>query len=109
MSSITTTAIEWVCTLLSIYGSWLCIRHRASGFVVFLVADLGWFFSAWMSSHPSLLAQQFIYILLNLVGYAMWRQDERLRWGFARIQASGNFSNTCPGHDLHLHVQRAAA
>jgi len=104
----TSTAIEWVCTLLSIYGSWLCIRHRASGFVVFLAADLGWFVSAWMSSHPSLLAQQFIYILLNLVGYAMWRQDERLRWGFAPIRTNWN-SDTYPGHELHLQLQRAAA
>jgi nicotinamide riboside transporter PnuC len=107
MSSTTTTAIEWVCTLLSIYGSWLCIRHRASGFVVFLAADLGWFVSAWMNSHSSLLAQQFIYIMLNVVGYAMWRQDERLRWAFAPLQVSGNF-DTCPGHQLHLHLQRAA-
>ena len=104
----TTTAIEWVCTLLSVYGSWLCIRHRASGFVVFMAADLGWFLSAWMSRHPSLLAQQLIYILLNVVGYAMWRRDERLRWAFAPIQASGTF-DTCPGHqpDVHLHGARA--
>jgi nicotinamide riboside transporter PnuC len=104
----TTTAIEWICTLLSIYGSWLCIRHRASGFVVFLAADLGWFVSAWISHHPSLLAQQFIYILLNVVGYAMWRSDERLRWAFAPIQASGTF-DTCPRHEPHLQLQRTLA
>ena len=107
MSSYTTTAVEWVCTLLSVYGSWLCIRHRASGFVVFLVADLGWFGSAWMSSHSSLLVQQLIYILLNVVGYAMWRQDERLRWGLEPTQANGTFA-TCPRHELHLHLQRAS-
>jgi len=108
MSSYTTTAIEWVCTLLSIYGSWLCIKHRASGFVVFFAADFGWFLSAWMSSHPSLLVQQFIYILLNVVGYAMWRQDERLRWSLAPIQASGTF-DACPGRNQHVHLHRAAA
>lgn len=103
MSSFTTTLIEWVCTLLSIYGSWLCIRHRASGFVVFLAADLGWFVSAWMSSHPSLLAQQLIYILLNVVGYVMWRRDDRLRCRLAHIQGHRDH-DTCPRHHAHLHL-----
>jgi nicotinamide riboside transporter PnuC len=107
MSPFATQLIEWVCTLLSLYGSWLCIRHRASGFVVFLVADLGWFWSAWVNSHPSLLAQQAIYVLLNVVGYAMWRQDERLRWRLAPIQANRD-TEPFPRHrrhpDLFLHV-----
>jgi len=92
MSPFTTMLIEWGATLLSVYGSWLCIRHRASGFVVFLVADVGWFASAWMSSHPSLVAQQAIYIFINLVGYALWRQDERLRCGLESIQANRDFA-----------------
>ena len=87
MSPLTTTLIEWGATLLSIYGFWLCIQHRASCFVVFLVADLGWFASAWMNYHPSLLAQQSIYILLNIVGYIMWRRDDRLREALERIEA----------------------
>ena len=51
MSPFTTTLIEWGATLLSLYGFWLCIQHRSSCFVVFCVADLGWFASAWMNSH----------------------------------------------------------
>ena len=54
--------------------------------MVFLVADLGWFVSAWMNFHPSLLAQQTVYILLNVVGYVMWRKEERLREELERIE-----------------------
>ena len=86
MSSFTTTLIEWGSTLLSLIGFWLCIQHRASCFVVFLVADLGWFASAWVNSHPALLAQQSVYILLNIVGYVLWRKDERLREELERIE-----------------------
>jgi len=87
MSPFTTTLIEWGATLLSILGFWLCIQHRASCFVVFLVADLGWFASAWMNSHTTLLAQQVVYIFLNIVGYVMWRRDDRLREELERIEA----------------------
>jgi nicotinamide riboside transporter PnuC len=86
MSPFTTTLIEWGSTLLSLYGFWLCIQHRSSCFVVFLVADLGWFASAWVNSHSALLAQQAVYILLNVVGYVMWRKDERLREELERIE-----------------------
>jgi nicotinamide riboside transporter PnuC len=86
MSPFTTTLIEWGSTLLSVAGFWLCIQHRAVCFVVFLVADLGWFASAWMNFHPSLLAQQSVYILLNIVGYILWRRDERLREELERIE-----------------------
>ena len=78
MSPFTTTLIEWVSTLLSIAGFWLCIQHRSSCFVVFAFADLGWLGSAWVNGHASLLAQQIIYLFLNIVGYVMWRRDERL-------------------------------
>lgn len=79
MSPFTTTLIEWGSTLLSLAGFWLCIQHRASCFLVFLAADLGWFVSAWVNVHESLLAQQAVYILLNIVGYVMWRRDDRLK------------------------------
>jgi hypothetical protein len=39
-----------------------------------------------MNSHTSLLAQQSVYILLNVVGYVMWRKDERLREELDRIE-----------------------
>jgi hypothetical protein len=78
MSPFTTTLIEWVSTLLSIAGFWLCIQHRSSCFVVFAFADLGWLGSAWVNGHSSLFAQQCVYLLLNVVGYVMWRRDERL-------------------------------
>ncbi len=87
------TIIEWGATLLSLYGSWLCIRHRVSCFVVFLFADLGWFASAWVNAHPSLLAQQFVYILLNILGFVMWTRDGRLRWQPATIQANRDFES----------------
>lgn len=86
MSPFTTTLIEWGSTLLSLVGFWLCIRHRSSCFLVFLVADLGWFVSAWMNLHSSLLAQQSVYILLNIVGFVMWRRDEKLREALERIE-----------------------
>ncbi len=86
MSPFTTTLIEWGATLLSLIGFWLCIQHRASCFVVFLVADLGWFVSAWVNFHPTLLAQQGVYILLNIVGYVMWQRDARLREELERIE-----------------------
>ncbi len=86
MSPFTTTLIEWGSTLLSLGGFWLCIQHRASCFVVFLVADLGWFASAWMNDHSALLAQQSVYILLNIVGYIMWRRDDRLREELERVE-----------------------
>jgi hypothetical protein len=100
MSPFTTTLIEWGATLLSLYGFWLCIQHRASCFVVFCVGDLGWFVSAWVSHHPTLLAQQFVYILLNIVGYALWRRDERLRWGLEPIQANRDYA-TFPSDHRH--------
>jgi nicotinamide riboside transporter PnuC len=87
MSPFTTTLVEWGATLLSLLGFWLCIQHRKSCFVVFLMADLGWFASAWMNSHTTLLAQQSVYILLNIVGYVMWSRDERLREELERIEA----------------------
>ena len=40
-----------------------------------------------MNSHTTLLAQQSVYILLNIVGYVMWRKDERLREELERIEA----------------------
>ena len=86
MSPFTTTLIEWGATLLSLVGFWLCIQHRASCFVVFLVADLGWFVSAWVNFHPTLLAQQSVYILLNIVGYIMWRKDDRLKAELEKIE-----------------------
>jgi len=86
MSPFTTTLIEWGSTLLSLGGFWLCIRHRSSCFVVFLVADLGWFASAWVNDHSALLAQQAVYILLNIVGFVMWRRDERLERELERIE-----------------------
>ena len=79
--------IEWSALLLSLIGFWLCIQHRSICFVVFCVADLGWFVSAWMNSHTALLAQQSVYILLNIVGYIMWRKAERLREELERIEA----------------------
>ncbi len=106
MSSFTTNLTEWLCTLLSIYGSVLCIRKRVSGFVVFLVADLGWLASAWMNAHSSLLVQQAIYVVLNIVGYAMWRQDERLRWRPYPHQANRDTESFPPDRryaDLLLH------
>ncbi len=54
--------------------------------MVFCIADLGWFASAWVNSHPSLLAQQSVYIFLNIVGYVMWRRDERLRAELEHIE-----------------------
>ncbi len=87
MSPFTTTLIEWGATLLSLLGFWLCIRHRSSCFVVFLVADIGWFVSAWVNAHTSLLAQQAVYILLNIVGYIMWRRDERLKEQLDRLES----------------------
>ncbi len=87
MSPFTTTLLEWGATLLSLGGFWLCIQHRASCFVVFLIADLGWFVSAWENAHTTLLAQQTVYILLNIVGYIMWRKDERLREALEKIEA----------------------
>jgi len=86
MSPFTTTLIEWGSTLLSLIGFWLCIRHRSSCFVVFLVADLGWFSSAWVNAHPSLLAQQVVYIILNVVGYVLWRRDDKLADDLDRIE-----------------------
>ncbi len=79
MSPIFTTVVEWGATLLSLAGFWLCIQHRAGCFVVFFVADLGWFTSALLNFHPSLLAQQVVYLLLNVVGYVLWRREDRLR------------------------------
>ncbi len=79
MSQFPTTLIEWGATLLSLAGFWLCIQHRAVCFLVFLVADAGWFAAAWFDFHPALLAQQSVYIVLNVVGYLMWRRDDRLR------------------------------
>ena len=107
MFSTTTSILEWVCTLLSIYGSWLCIRKRLSGFVVFLAADLGWFASAWISSHPALLAQQLIYVLLNIVGYVMWRRDERLRWAPVPFQANRDPDSFPYNRHPHLLFHRA--
>jgi len=86
MSPFTTTLIEWGSTLLSLIGFWLCIRHRSSCFVVFLVADLGWFTSAWMNFHSALLAQQTVYILLNIVGFVIWRRDERIEKELERLE-----------------------
>ncbi|SDT89311.1 Nicotinamide mononucleotide transporter [Verrucomicrobium sp. GAS474] len=79
MSPFTVTLIEWSATLLSLVGFWLCIRHRAVCFLFFLVADAGWFASAFAGGHASLLAQQSIYILMNVVGYFLWKRDERLK------------------------------
>jgi nicotinamide riboside transporter PnuC len=87
MSSVIITLVEWGATLLSLAGFWLCIRHRASCFVVFFIADLGWFASAWVNFHPSLLAQQIVYLLLNVVGYVLWRRDDRLRETLERLEA----------------------
>ncbi len=86
MSHFPTTLIEWGATLLSLAGFWLCIRHRAVCFLVFLVADLGWFVSAWVNFHPSLLAQQAVYIFLNIAGYWMWRRDERLQEALEAVE-----------------------
>ncbi len=86
MSPFTTSLIEWISTLLSIAGFWLCIRHRSSCFAVFLVADVGWLASAWMNGHASLLAQQVVYILLNVVGFVMWRRDERIELRLKQIE-----------------------
>jgi nicotinamide riboside transporter PnuC len=88
MSPFTITLIEWGSTLLSLFGFWLCIQHRASCFVVFLVADFGWLASAWVNGHPSLLAQQVVYIILNVVGYVLWRRDEKLTADLDRIERS---------------------
>ena len=87
MSPFIITLVEWGATLLSLAGFWLCIQHRASCFVVFFVADLGWFTSAWMNFHPSLLAQQVVYLFLNVVGYVLWRRDDRLREELERLEA----------------------
>ncbi len=86
MSPFTTTLIEWASTLLSLAGFWLCIKHRPSCFVVFLIADLGWFVSAWVNFHPTLLAQQSVYILLNIVGYIMWQRDARIEAALDRLE-----------------------
>jgi nicotinamide riboside transporter PnuC len=86
MSPFTTTLLEWGATLLSVVGFWLCIQHRASCFVVFLVADLGWFLSAWMNFHPTLLAQQSVYIVLNIVGFVLWRKDDQLKAKLNQIE-----------------------
>jgi nicotinamide riboside transporter PnuC len=86
MSPATTTLIEWISTLLSIAGFWLCIRHRSSCFVVFTIADLGWLASAFVNGHFSLLAQQIVYVMLNVIGYVMWRRDERIEQRLTEIE-----------------------
>ena len=78
--------IEWSSTLLSVFGFWLCIRHRSVCFLVFLVADLGWLASAWETAHTSLLAQQAVYVLMNIVGYVMWRRDDVLKKRLEEIE-----------------------
>ncbi len=50
------------------------------------MADLGWFVSAWLNAHSALLAKQTVYIILNVVGYMMWRRDERLREELERLE-----------------------
>ncbi len=87
MSPFATSLVEWGATLFTLVGFWLCIRHRAVCFLVFLVADLGWFVSAWAHFHPALLAQQAVYIALNVVGYALWRRDERLRQALEEVES----------------------
>jgi nicotinamide riboside transporter PnuC len=87
MSTLTTSFIEWSATVLSLVGFWLCIQHRPSCFLVFLVADVGWFISAWAHDYASLLFQQTIYILLNIVGYRMWQREERLRKELERLES----------------------
>ena len=89
MSADTSTLIEWAASLLSLLGFWLCIRHRASCFLVFLVADVGWFISAWQTNHVSLIFQQSVYILLNIVGYQMWKKDEKLQQALDALEQRG--------------------
>jgi nicotinamide riboside transporter PnuC len=108
MSSFTTSLIEWGATLLSLVGFGLCIQHRASCFVVFMVADLGWFTSAWVNSHTTLLAQQVVYILLNIVGYILWRRDDRLREELERLEARELETAVLPEASLTTNAGRKA-
>jgi nicotinamide riboside transporter PnuC len=66
---------EWVATALSLVAFYFCIRKQAFCFLIFIVADTLWLTAAAMMGHFSLVAQQVLYLGMNVVGFWMWRRE----------------------------------
>ena len=47
-------------------------KIMVAGFVVFVVASLAWICAGWFENQPSLYLQNFILLLVNVVGIFRW-------------------------------------
>jgi hypothetical protein len=47
-------------------------RITVSGFVIFLIASIAWMADGWFESKSSLVIQNFILLLINLLGIWRW-------------------------------------
>jgi Zn-dependent protease with chaperone function len=68
---------EWVATALSLVAFYFCIAKKAFSFLIFMGADLLWLGAAGAMGHWALVIQQILYLGMNVVGYWIWRAEER--------------------------------
>ena len=84
------TLMEWLATVLSLWAFYLCIRHKAYCFLVFLAGDLLWLFTALHAWHASLIGQQVLYVAMNIYGWQAWRrEDQAVRQALAARTGQG--------------------
>ncbi|MDD5262414.1 MAG: hypothetical protein PHD76_11270 [Methylacidiphilales bacterium] len=70
------TPAEWVATVLSLFGFYWCLLKKPSSFLIFMVADFIWLVVAGYREHWSLVAQQAVYLVMNVAGYKLWIADQ---------------------------------
>lgn len=77
--------VRWTATGTGILGAMLCAanlgaRVTGSGFVVFTVSSVAWVTAGWLDGTTSLVVQNAVLFLINLIGIYRWlimRREER--------------------------------
>jgi hypothetical protein len=67
----TFAAVTTVLAAALVAASWNA-RITVAGFVIFIVASLAWMADGWLESKPSLVIQNVILLLINVLGVWRW-------------------------------------
>lgn len=81
----------WICTIISLYGTYLNIKQSRNGFICWGIANIFWIWYNVTTGTFALAVQFAIYFFLALIGYRSWKntnlldENQKLRSALDRI------------------------
>ena len=67
--------IEWILSLIAILGSIMNVKKMKSGFIVWIVADIGWIIVCLENEAYSQIPMWAFYTCLCVWGFIVWRKE----------------------------------